>query len=303
MRVPQSPRAGVSERFASCFLLPPHGAAVDIDRIKRWRRRRTECARKRQRAADPYGHLAAAIARAGANSGAGRGHSVKHLPSASLTHSLLLRLISVALPAAGSCAASLQIADDVLGFHAAPLSSSAATMARNSSRRPCRTASGGGDSKRFLSDPAVHGRTPTAAASKAGSGTSSSTVGPSPLCWKTKSVGQMLPAALKPASPAFLPRLSNPQRIRAGKSGSCLRYARPASNQHPKTLIATGLLIGGRPHVDFYQNNTTKEGGGYKSNSTLDGMMNLEMFVTAGSENKLETAIFERVQVTGVDSK
>ena len=55
--------------------------------------------------------------------------------------------------------------------------------------------------------------------------------------------------------------------------------------------------------MDFYQNNTTKEGGGYKSNSTLDGMMNLEMFVTAGSENKLETAIFERVQVTGVDSK
>ena len=59
----------------------------------------------------------------------------------------------------------------------------------------------------------------------------------------------------------------------------------------------------GRPHVDFYQNNTTKEGGGYKSNSTLDGMMNLEMFVTAGSENKLGTAIFARVQVTGVDSK
>ena len=88
--------------------------------------------------------------------------------------------------AAGLRAAGLQNADEVLGFHAAPLNSSAATMARNSSRRPCRTASGGGDSKRFLSDPAVHGRTPTAGAAKAGSGTRSSTVGPSPFCWKQK---------------------------------------------------------------------------------------------------------------------
>ena len=55
--------------------------------------------------------------------------------------------------------------------------------------------------------------------------------------------------------------------------------------------------------MDFYQNNTTKEGGGYKSNSTLDGMMQLGIFVTAGSDDKLAIAIFVRVQVTGVDLK
>ena len=55
--------------------------------------------------------------------------------------------------------------------------------------------------------------------------------------------------------------------------------------------------------MDFYQNNTTKDSGDYKSNSTLDGIMQLGIFVTAGSDNKLAAAIFARVQVTGVDSK
>ena len=55
--------------------------------------------------------------------------------------------------------------------------------------------------------------------------------------------------------------------------------------------------------MDFYQNKTTKEGGDYKSNSTFDGMMQLGIFITAGSDDKLATAIFVRVQVTGVDLK
>ena len=51
--------------------------------------------------------------------------------------------------------------------------------------------------------------------------------------------------------------------------------------------------------VDFYQNNTTKEGGDYKSNATLDETMHFGMFLNSGSESKVATAVFDQVMVRG----
>ena len=67
----------------------------------------------------------------------------------------------------------IRILEAAIGANGGPRSSSAATMVLSSSRRPCRTGSGGGDLKPSISNPAVHGKTPTAKASTAVSGTSS----------------------------------------------------------------------------------------------------------------------------------
>jgi hypothetical protein len=48
--------------------------------------------------------------------------------------------------------------------------------------------------------------------------------------------------------------------------------------------------------VDFYRNNTTKDGGDYKSSSTLDDTMHFGIFVNSGERSKLAAARFDNVR-------
>lgn len=83
-----------------------------------------------------------------------------------------------------------------------------------------------------------------------------------------------------------------PVWLRLSRSGSVFTAFRSTKEKPTADSDWTELT-----RVDFYQNNTTKEGGDYKSNSTLDAVMHFGMFVNSGSESKLATAVFDSVQV------
>ncbi|MFZ4765868.1 MAG: hypothetical protein ACOYMN_13030, partial [Roseimicrobium sp.] len=83
-----------------------------------------------------------------------------------------------------------------------------------------------------------------------------------------------------------------PVWLRLSRSGSVFT-AFKSTKENPSAESDWSELA----RVDFYQNNTTKEGGDYKSNSTLDEVMHFGMFLNSGSESKLATAIFDSVQV------
>ena len=87
---------------------------------------------------------------------------------------------------------------------------------------------------------------------------------------------------------------SLPVWLRLSRTGSVFKASKSTVDKPSAESDWTELA-----RIDFYQNNTTKEGGDYKSNSTLDDVMHFGMFLNSGIESRLATAVFDGVEVRG----